>query len=150
MAIAVGLVVGLFLLLGFHLLGAGFRNPRWLFVVVCLVLAAYKYGQNQLEIKSENISVAARYSSACEPEHVEVTISNAGARAITYLRFNVRGFRPNHSAYVAQRYHRTDRIIPAGQSWTSCWRVLQLDDVPEVQHPTLRWESSITSIELGD
>ena len=150
MAIAIGLIVGLFLLLGFHLLGAGLRNPRWLILVVCLVLALYVYGQNQLETKSQNITVSARYSPACEPEHVEVTITNNGIKAITYLRFNVRGFRPNYSAYVAQRYHSTDRIIRPGHSWTSCWRVLQLDDVPVAQQVSLRWETTINSIELSE
>lgn len=150
MAIAIGLIGGLFIMLALALLGAGFRNPRWLVVVVCLILALYAYGRNQLETNSENVSVTARYSPACDPEHVELTISNAGAQAITRLGFNLKGFRPNHSAHVAQRYHWTDRIIPAGQSWTSCWRVLQLGDVPEVQHPTLRWESHITSIRLAE
>jgi len=150
MAIAIGLIGGLFVMLALALLGAGFRNPRWLVVAVCLILALYKYGIEQLETNSQNITVTARYSRACEPEHVEVTIANNRAQAITHLGFNIKGFRPNHSAFVAQRYHSTDRIIPAGQSRTSCWRVLQLGDVPEVQHPNLRWESRITSVRLSE
>jgi len=150
MAIAIGLIGGLFIMLALALLGAGFRNPRWLIVAVLLIFALYKYGAEQLETNSENVTLLARYSPVCDPELVEVTISNGGAQAITRLGFNLKGFRPNHSAYVAQRYHRTDRIIPAGQSWTSCWRVLQLGNVPEAQHPTLRWESRITSIQLAE
>ena len=150
MAIAIGLIAGLFIMLALALLGAGFRNPRWLVVAVLLIVALYKYGTDQLETNSQGITVAARYSAACEPEHVQVSIVNDGTRAITHLGFNVKGYRPNHSTYVAQRYHSTDRIIPAGQSWTSCWRVLQLGDVPEVQHPSLRWEARITSVGLAE
>ena len=103
MAIAIGLIGGLFIMLALALLGAGFRNPRWLVVAVLLIFALYKYGIEQLETNSQGITVAARYSAACDPEHVEVTISNAGAQAITRLGFTVKGFRPNHSDHVAQR-----------------------------------------------
>ena len=40
MAIVIGLVVALILLLGFNLLGAGLRNPRWLFVGAVLIFAS--------------------------------------------------------------------------------------------------------------
>ena len=43
MAIVAGLVVFLLLLLGSHLMGWGFRNPRWLLVGVLLILALYGY-----------------------------------------------------------------------------------------------------------
>lgn len=150
MAIAIGLIGGLFIMLALALLGAGFRNPRWLILVVCLILALYKYGAEQLETNSQHITVAARYSPACEPAHIQVRISNNGTSGITHLGFNVKGFRPNHSTHVAQRYHSTDRVIPSGQSWTSCWRILALDNVPVAQHPTLRWESRVTSVRLAN
>ncbi len=150
MAIVIGLIVGLFLLLGFHLLGFGLRNPRWLFVAFCLILALYKYGREQLESNSMNVSVTAQYSIGCDAGHVEVTISNKGAQHVRRLGFELNAFRPNHSGSVAKRFHRTDRIIPADQSWTSCWRVLQLDNVPADQHTSLRWDVRISSISLGD
>lgn len=150
MAIVIDLIAGLFILLALTLLGAGFRNPRWLIVAFCLIFALFMYGQDQLETNSQHIIVMARYSAECKRAHIQVSISNNGTSAITYLRFNVKGFRPNHSTHVAQRYHSTDRIIPVGQSWTSCWRILALDNVPEALHPALRWEARITSVDLSE
>ena len=150
MAIAIGLIGGLFIMLALALLGAGFRKPRWLVVAVLLILALYKYGVEQLETTSQGITVAARYSAECQRAHIQVTISNNGTSGITHLGFHVKGFLPNHSTHVAQRYHSTDRIISAGQSWTSCWRILALDNVLAAQHPSLRWESRITSVRLAE
>ena len=66
MAIVVGLVVALILLLAFNLLGAGFRNPRWLFVGAVLIFALYKFGADQLAEDSQNVLVVAQHSDQCE------------------------------------------------------------------------------------
>lgn len=150
MAIVVGLVVALFLLLGTHLLGAGLRNPRWLFVGALLIFALYKYGSNQIQQDSQNVVVTAGYSQTCPAKHVNVTIQNAGDRAIHRLGFQLIGYQPNHSSSVATRYHSTDRIIPAQGSWTNCWKVIGLDDVNPQLYPILRWEAEISSITLAD
>ena len=87
MALVIGLVGGLFILLALTLLRAGFRNPRWIFFWFCMLAALYKYGEGQLETNSENVTLVARYSAACEREHVEVTITNGGTKTITDLGF---------------------------------------------------------------
>lgn len=150
MALLVGLVVGLFLLLGFHLLGAGFHSPRWLFVGALLILALYKYGAQQLAKDSADVLVVAHYSDQCSNRHVRVTIRNSGEAAITSTRFKITGFQPDHSQPVATRYDTTDRIIRPNQTWSHCWRVLQLDNVDTHLHSLLRWEAEITGITLAD
>ncbi len=150
MAIIIGLVVALFLFLRFHLLGAGLRNPRWLFVGALLIFALYKYGEEQLAEDSADVLVVAQYSEECPERHVRVTIHNGGESAITGTGFKVTGYQLNHSNSVATRYHSTDRIIPSQASWTHCWRVLGLDDVNPQLYPRLRWEVEVTSITLAD
>ncbi|MEJ8559833.1 hypothetical protein QTO30_19910 [Yoonia sp. GPGPB17] len=149
MAIVVGLVVALILLLAFNLLGAGFRNPRWLFVGALLIFALYKCGSDQLAEDSADVLVVAQYSDQCPDRHVRVTIHNGGDTAITNMRFSVTSYQPNHSEPVATRYETTDRIIGADQVWSHCWRVLQLDNVDGALHPSLRWEAEITGITLA-
>lgn len=150
MALLVGLVVGLFLLLGTHLLGAGLRNPRWLFVGALLIFALYKYGAQQLAKDSADVLVVAQYSDQCPDRHVRVTIRNSGEAAIISTRFKITGFQPDHSQPVATLYDTTDRIIRPDQVWSHCWRVLQLDNVETHLHPSLRWEAEITDITLAD
>ena len=150
MAIVVGLVVALILLLAFNLLGAGLRNPRWLFVGAVLIFALYKYGSDQLAEDSQNVLVVAQYSDQCADRHVRVTIHNGGDAAIDRFGFEVTGFQPNHSRSVARRSHSSDRIIAAGETWSHCWRVHALDNVNPQLLPTLRWEADITSITLAD
>ena len=150
MAIVAGLVVALILLLAFNLLGAGFRNPRWLFGGAVLIFALYKIGADQLVEDSENVLIVAQYSDQCADRHVRVTIHNGGDTAITKLRFSIIGYQPNHSEPVATRYETTDRIIGADQVWSHCWRVLQLDNVNSSLHPSLRWEGEIKGITLAD
>lgn len=143
MAIVVGLVVALILLLAFNLLGTGLRNPRLLFVGAVLIFALYKYGVDQLAEDSQNVLVVAKYSDQCPDRHVRVTIHNGGETAITDMRFSVTGYQPNHSEPVATRYETSDRIVGADQVWSNCWRVLQLDNVDDALHPSLRWEAEI-------
>ncbi|WP_147124194.1 hypothetical protein [Shimia ponticola] len=150
MAIVIGLVVALILLLAFNLLGAGMRNPRWLFVGAVLIFALYKFGADQLAEDSQNVLVVAQYSDQCPDRHVRVTIHNGGETAITNMRFSVTGYQPNHSEPVAKRYETTDRIIGADQVWSDCWRVLQLDNVDASLHPSLRWEAEIRGITLAE
>lgn len=150
MAIVIGLVVALVLLLAINLLGAGLRNPRWLFVGAVLISALYKYGADQLAEDSQNVLVVAQYSDQCEERHVRVTIHNDGDTAITNMRFSITGYQPNHSEPVATRYETTDRIIGVDQVWSQCWRVLQLDNVDATLHPSLRWEAEIRGITLAE
>mgnify|MGYP001584787403 CR=1 FL=1 len=150
MAIVVGLTVGLFLLLGFHLLGAGFRNPRWLIVAVCLLLALYKYGQNQLVSDIQDIGLIAVRSADCTGNQLQVVVANGRANNITGLSFFLRGFRPNYSEHVAFAAMETDRVVPAGQSWVSCWDIAALKEVPMAQRSTLRWEVEITAVEFAE
>jgi len=150
MAIVVGLVVALILLLAFNLLGAGFRNPRWLFVGALLIFALYKYGSDQLAEDSADVLVVAQYSDQCADRHVRVTIHNGGDTATTNTRFAITGYQPNHSEPVATRYETTDRIIGADQVWSQCWRVLQLDNVDASLHPSLRWETEVRGITLAE
>lgn len=150
MAIVVGLVVALILLLAFNLLGAGLRNPRWLFAGALLIFALYKFGTDQLAEDSANVLVVAQYSDQCQDSHVRVTIHNGGDTAITNMRFSVTGYQLNHSEPVATRYETTDRIVGAGQVWSNCWRVLQLDNVGASLHPSLRWEAEIRGITLAE
>ena len=150
MAIVIGLIVALILLLAFNLLGAGFRNPRWLFVGAVLIFALYRYGADQLDEDSQNVLVVAQYSDQCEDRHVRVTIHNGGDTAITNMRFSITGYQLNHSEPVATRYETTDRIIRADQVWSHCWRVLQLDNVDASLHPSLSWQAEIRGITLAD
>ena len=150
MAIVAGLIVGLILLLAFNLLGAGFRNPRWLLVGAVLIFALYKYGANQIANDSAEVRIVAQYSDQCEDRHVRVTIHNGGDTAIIRFGFEVTGFQPNHSSSIARRSHSSDRIIGVGETWSQCWRVHALDNVNPQLLPTLRWEAQITSITLAD
>lgn len=150
MAIVIGLVVALVLLLAFNLLGAGLRNPRWLFVGAVAIFALYKYGANQIANDSAEVLIVAQYSDQCEERHVRVTIHNGGDAAIHRFGFEVTGFQPNHSSSVARRSHSSDRIINVGETWSQCWRVHALDNVNPQLLPTLRWEAGITSITLAD
>lgn len=150
MAIVIGLVVALILLLAFNLLGAGLRNPRWLFVGAVLIVALYKYGSDQLAEDSADVLVVAQYSDQCEDRHVRVTIHNGGDSAITNMRFAITGYQRNYSEPVATRYETTDRIIVEDQVWSHCWRVLQLDNVDATLHPSLRWEAEIRGITLAE
>jgi len=150
MAIVVGLVVALILLLAFNLLGAGLRNPRWLFAGAVLIFALYKYGADQLAEDSAGVLVVAQYSDQCPDRHLRVTIHNGGDSAIANMRFSVTGYQPNHSEPVAKRYETTDRIIDVDQIWSHCWRVLQLDNVDAALHPSLRWEAEIRGITLAE
>lgn len=150
MALLIGAIVALLLFLGFHLLGAGFRNPRWLLVGALLIFALYKFGSNQIQRDSQNVVVSAEYATSCPAKHVSVTIQNEGDRAIQRMGFQLTGYQRNNSNSVATRYHHTDRIVPARGSWTHCWRVHALDDVSAHLHPGLRWETEVRSITLAD
>ncbi|WP_300035792.1 hypothetical protein [uncultured Roseobacter sp.] len=150
MALLAGLIVALFLLLAFHLLGWGFRNPRWLIVGLCCIAALYKYGADQLAEDTENVIISAAFAQNCPRDHVRITVRNGGDAAITGLRFKLQGYQRNHSRALATRYDNTDRIIGVNQVWSECWPVLQLDDVDPALHPFLRWEATIRSINLTD
>lgn len=151
MAILIGLVVGLFILLALTLLGAGLRNPRWLFVGFCLILVLYKYGENQLANDVENLSISVSgQPNGCPVGQVHVRLTNGDTRRIERFGFELRGFLPNHSNRSAYQYLRSDRIIPAGQSWANCWRVAELGDLPVSQHGRLRWEAEITSVGFAE
>lgn len=150
MVIVAGLVAGLVLLLAFNLLGAGFRNPRWLFIGAVLIFALYKYGANQIANDSAEVLIVAQYSDQCADRHVRVTIHNSGDTAIHRFGFEVTGFQPNHSSSVARRSHSSDRIIGVGETWSHCWRVHALDNVSSQMLPKLRWDAEITSIRLAD
>ncbi|MGC1495411.1 MAG: hypothetical protein WA790_06355 [Sulfitobacter sp.] len=150
MAIVVGLVVGLFLLLGFHLLGIGLRNPRWLFVGFCLILALYKYGAQQHEQDIQDIGLIAGRSTDCTLNQVQTVVGNGRSEVIIGFRFSLRGFKPNHSDHILYGSFQSDRIIPAGQSWASCWDIDGLADVPTMQKNSLRWEAELTNVEFAD
>lgn len=151
MAILIGLVVGLFILLGLALMGAGLRNPRWLLVGFLLIVALYKYGESQLIDDVANLSIrVAGQSNDCAVGQVPIVLTNGDTRRIEGFAFELEGFLPNYSDRTAYEYHRSDRIIPAGQSWTNCWAVEDLQDVPTAQHGQLRWEVAITSVEFAE
>lgn len=150
MAIAIGLVVGLFLLLGSHLLGAGLRNPRWLVVAFYGIAALYMYGARQLERDIQDVGLIAVGSSDCPVNQVQVVIANGRTENVIGFAFSLRGFRRNFSQHVVYESHRTDRIVPAGGSWSSCWDVEDLLELPLAQKSTLRWETELTSIDYAE
>lgn len=151
MAILIGLVVGLFILLALTLLGASFRNPRWLFVGLCMIVALYKYGESQLIDDVANLSIrVAGQSHGCAVGQVPVVLINGDTRSIQSFAFDLEAFAPNYSERTAYEYHSSDRIIPAGQSWTNCWAVEDLEDIPTPQHGRFRWEVAITSVEFAE
>ena len=149
MAIAAGLIVALFLFLGSHLVGAGLRNPRWLFVAFCGIAALYMYGARQLKQDIQDIGLIAVRSPDCPANQVQVLIVNGRTADIIEYAFVLRGFRPNYSEHVAYDSHRTDRIIPAGGEWLSCWTVEGLVELPAAQKSTLRWEVEFTDIDYA-
>lgn len=150
MALAIGLIIGLFVLLGMALLGAGLRNPRWLVIAALGITALYHYGQDRLSSNLEGIEIIAGQGAACPADHIQVTVSNAGTKTITGFSFSLRGYRPNFSQHIVDQSHRTDRIIPAGQSWANCWEVKDLKGLSQTQQATLLWEVAITSVELSE
>jgi len=150
MALAIGLLVGLFVLLGLALLKAGFRNPRWLLAVILGILGLYQLGEDRLASDLLGVEIITNGISSCPPNQVRVTIRNQREQAITGFRFTLHGYRPNHSDHVAYVSHGSDRIVGPGTNWTQCWLVEELEGLPQTQHGSLRWEVSITSIELAD
>ena len=151
MTILIGLVVGLFILLGLALMGAGLRNPRWLLVGFLLTVALYKYGESQLidDVANLSIRVTGR-SNGCAVGQMPVLLTNNDTRRIEGFAFELEGFLPNYSDRTAYEYHRSDRIIPAGQSWINCWAVENLEDILTAQQGQLRWKAAITSVEFAE
>jgi hypothetical protein len=150
MAIAAGLIVALFLFLGSHLLGARLRNPRWLLVALCGIAALYMYGARQLEKDIQDVHLVAARSADCPANRVQVVIANGRTADIIGFAFTLHGFRPNFSDHVAYDSHRTDRIVPAGHSWSSCWVVDDLVELPTAQKSMLRWDVEFTSIDFAE
>jgi len=150
MALLAGLVVALFLLLAFHLLGWSARNPRWLVAGALVLVALYAYGTKQLEDDIQNVGLVAARSADCPVNQVQVLIVNGRQRDITGFSFSLRGYRPNYSEYVAYDHHRTDRIIPPGGEWITCWPVEDLQQVPTAQKATLRWEVEFTDLDYAE
>lgn len=151
MAIVIGLVGGLFILLALTLLRAGFRNPRWIFFWFCMLAALYKYGESQLMDDVQNLSISAMGPpNGCVEGEIQVVLRNSDTRRIEQFGFELEGFLPNHSHRSAYQYLNSDRIIPAGQSWTNCWRVEELKHLPQHQRAQLRWETAITSVEFAE
>ena len=150
MALAIGLLVGLFVLLGLALLKAGVRNPRWFFAIVLLLIGLYQIGAERLERDLERIDAVVRGTVGCPANQVRVDVSNEDTRDVLRLSFSLRGYLPNYSEPVIRETIRSDRIVRPGTNWTDCWTVEDLEDLPIGQHATLRWELEITSIELSE
>lgn len=151
MALVIGLIAGLFILLGLALMGAGLRNPRWLFVGFCVLAVLYKIGDSKLAGDVENLSISAMGPpNGCPEGEVQVVLRNNDNRRIEQFGFELEGFLPNHSNRSAYQYLNSDRIIPAGQSWSNCWRVEELKYLPQHQRGLLRWEVQITSVEFAE
>jgi len=148
MALVIGLLVGLFVLLGLALLKAGFRNPRLLLAVTLGIIGLYQLGEDRLARDLEGVEITTDGISSCPPNQVRVTIRNQREQAISGFRFTLHGYRPDYSDHVAYASHGSDRIVGPGTNWTECWLVEDLEDLPQTQHRGLRWEVSITSIEL--
>ncbi len=150
MALVVGLIVGFVILLALKLLGASLRYPQWAGIVFLALYSLNYLAQNHLDSKLENVQIAAIRSSSCGQNQVQVRVTNGRTDEIISYAFNLYGYRPNHSKYVTFDALKTDRIIPAGESWANCWGVSQLDQLPADQRWKLRWEIKLTGIEFAE
>jgi hypothetical protein len=150
MALAIGLLVGLFILFGIALLKAGVRNPRWFLVVVLVLIALYQFGSAQLQRDLEYVDLVVRGTDGCPANKLRVDISNADTRDVLRLSFNLVGYLPDYSEPVIRETVRTDRIIRPGANWSNCWAVDGLKDLPIQQQGTLRWELAVTGIDLSE
>ncbi|MGC1498025.1 MAG: hypothetical protein WA790_19630 [Sulfitobacter sp.] len=151
MALVIGLIAGLFILLGLALMGAGLRNPRWIIFWFCMLAALYKYGESKLVDDVQDLSISAMGPpNGCMDGEISVVIRNGDTRRIEQFGFELEGFLPNHSSRSAYQYLNSDRIIPAGQSWSNCWRVEELKYLPQPQRSQLRWGVQITSVEFAE
>jgi hypothetical protein len=150
MAVAIGLLVALFVLLGLTLLKAGVRNPRWFLAVVLLLIGLYQIGAERLERDLERVDAVVRGTAGCPANQVRVDVSNSDTRDVLRLSFSLIGYLPNYSEAVIRETIRSDRIVLAGTNWTNCWAVEDLEDLPVRQHATLRWELEVTGIDLSE
>jgi len=150
MAIAVGLIVGLFILFGMILLRTGFRNPRGLIIAICGIAALYWYGERQLQQDIQDVGLTAGRSTDCTGDQLQVVIANGRTEDIIGFSFTLHGFRQNFSDHIAYESHSTDRIVPAGRSWASCWDVEDLLELPIDQKSALRWEVAFTGIDYAE
>ena len=150
MAVVIGLVVGLFALLGFTLIGKGIRNPRWALVVILLLAAAYYWGEERHQRDTEHLTISTTGTTGCGVNQVGVTLANAGPRDVRSFRFYLEGFKPNHSDSVAREGFRSDRIVRPGEAFTHCWDVEDLERVNPAEQPNLRWEIEISDVTLTE
>ena len=150
MALLIGVILGLFAMFALALLGAGFRNPRWLVIAVFGIIALYQFGENKLVNDLENITITADGSAGCPVNHVQMVVTNGGPQSITRLAFSLRGFKPNYSNHIAYAFFPTYRIVPPGQSWTNCWEVKDLRKLTGTEQSNLRWDVQISSVGFAE
>lgn len=150
MAVVVGLVVGLFALLAFALIGKGIRNPRWALAVILFLVAAYYWGEESLQRDTEHLSISTSGKAGCEVNQVGVTLVNAGRRDVLSFRFYLEGFLPNHSDSVAREGFRSDRIVRSGETWANCWTLEDLERIEPREQSSLRWDIEISGVTLSE
>ena len=150
MAVAAGLTVGLLLLLGLVLLRKGIRKPHWVLAILLLLSAAYFYGEDQFQRDTEHLRISTTGTTGCGDNQVNVTLTNAGPRDIQSFQFQLEGFLPNHSDSVVWESLRSDRIVPHGEKWTTCWDLMDLERIEPTEHSNLRWEVELTGVTLAE
>lgn len=103
---------------------------------------------------AELVELHASYDlNRCSQEYpLLVTIMNGSDEKIEYTKFDVSGRVKNYSASIYHAYRlTTDRIIPAKESYTSCWRAPE-PTLQGMQHPieTIIWTVKLDHVSFED